>query len=106
MAIRFVHVSDADLEPRRIAEVQRIFRTYFGEVYGGYADRIPDLLRRPSELGHRTIIITAEDPRIRRVLAFPIALHYPAFHATLLHLIVGDPHLRHHATGASLSDAL
>ena len=44
MAIRFVHVFDADLEPRRIPEVQRIFRSYFGLVSGDYAERIPDLL--------------------------------------------------------------
>ena len=34
MAIRFVHVFDADHEPRRIAEVQRIFRSYYGDVDG------------------------------------------------------------------------
>ena len=59
--IRFVHLYDADHEPRRMAEVQRIFRTYYGVHYGEYADKIPDLLRRQSELGHRTIC--ADSPR-------------------------------------------
>lgn len=46
MTIRFVHVYDAEREARRLAEVQRIFRTYFGEGNDAYADEIPDLLRR------------------------------------------------------------
>jgi len=106
MAIRFVHVFDADLEPRRVAEVQRIFRTYFGEAYGDYADRIPDLLRRQSELGHRTIVITAEDPRRHRVMAFAIALHYPDINATLLDFIVVDPAARQRGIGGALYEAL
>ena len=105
MAIRFVHLFDADLEPRRIAEVQRIFRTYFGEAYGGYADEIPDLLRRQAEHGHRTIIITAEDPR-GRVLAFALAFHYSDLNATLLDFIVADPAVRQRGVGGALYEAL
>ena len=105
MAIRFVHLFDADLEPRRIAEVQRIFRTYFGEAYGDYADRIPDLLRRQAEHGHRTIIITAEDPR-GRVLAFALAFHYSDLNATLLDFIVADPSVRQRGVGGALYEAL
>jgi acetoin utilization deacetylase AcuC-like enzyme/GNAT superfamily N-acetyltransferase len=85
--------------------VQRIFRSYFGAANGAYADRIPDLLRHPAELGHRTIIITAEDPR-GGVLAFAMALHYADINATLLDYIVVDPLVRQRGIGGALYEAL
>ncbi|HEX6964174.1 MAG TPA: histone deacetylase family protein [Gemmatimonadaceae bacterium] len=106
MAIRFVHVFDADIEARRMTEVQRIFRTYFGAHYGDYADRIPDLLRKQSELGQRTILITAENPQQGRVLAFALAFHYSDLNATLLDFIVVDPTVRQRGIGGALYEAL
>lgn len=105
MAIRFLHVFDPDHEPRRIAEVQRIFRSYFGASYATYADTIPDLLRKQAELGHRTILLTAED-ETGRVLAFALALHYTDLNSTLLDFIVADPNVRQRGVGGALYEAL
>lgn len=105
MGIRFLHIFDPDHESRRIAEVQRIFRSYFGEAYAGYADKIPDLLRRQAELGHRTILITAEQPR-GGVLGFALAFHYTDLNSTLLDFIVIDPTVRQRGVGGALYEAL
>ena len=105
MAIRFVHLFDADHDPHRMREVQRIFRSYYGEVYGDYAERLPDLLRRQVELGHRTILIVAENAR-RQVMAFALALHYSDLNSTLLDFIVVDPLVRQRGIGGALYEAL
>lgn len=105
MAIRFVHITDAESDFRRVAEVQRIFRDYFGAVYADYADRIPELLSRQAELGHRTILIGAEDAR-GRMRGFALALHYTDLNATLLDYIVIDPSARQRGIGGALYEAL
>lgn len=105
MAIRFVHITDAEGDVRRVAEVQRIFCDYFGAVYADYADRIPELLSRQAELGHRTILIGAEDAR-GRMRGFALALHYTDLNATLLDYIVIDPSARQRGIGGALYEAL
>jgi acetoin utilization deacetylase AcuC-like enzyme/ribosomal protein S18 acetylase RimI-like enzyme len=86
-------------------EVQRIFRSYYGTAYSGYADRIPELLRRQSELGYRVLVITAENHR-GEVMGFALAFHYPKLNATLLDFLVVDPAIRQRGVGGALYDAL
>ena len=100
MAIRFLHVFDPDQDPRRIAEVQRIFRSYYGTIYGDYADRIPDFLRRQGDMGMRVVLITAERPG-GPVVAFALAFHYPDLNSTLLDFIVVDPSVRQRGIGGA-----
>lgn len=106
MGIRFFHLYDPDHEPRRLAEVQRIFRGYYGKVYGEYAERIPKLLRDQTKHGVRVVLITAEGTPGARVLAFALAFHYPDIESTLLDFIVVDPAARQRGIGGALYDAL
>ncbi len=98
-------MADADQDQARVAEAQRIFRSYYGEHYGDYADRFPDLLRRQHELGYRVILMTAEQMR-GRVIAFALAFHFTELNATLLDFVVVDPNVRQRGAGGALYDAL
>ena len=71
MAIRFVHIFDADHDFRRIAEVQRIFRSYYGPMAKTYAALDPekqaaltcdllDLLERGNRSGDGTLVLPSE----------------------------------------------
>ncbi|HVS30881.1 MAG TPA: GNAT family N-acetyltransferase [Thermoanaerobaculia bacterium] len=101
--IRFILVDDVDT--RRIAEAQRIFRSMYGEELGDYADRFPDMLRRQNELGYRVILMTAEQIR-GRVLAFALAFHFTDINASILDFIVVDPAVRQRGVGGALYEAL
>lgn len=88
-----------------MAEAQRIFRSFYGEQLGDYADEIPDLLRRQPELGYRVFLMTAEQLR-GRVIAFALAFHFPELNSTLLDFIVVDPAARQRGAGGALYEAL
>ena len=85
--------------------MQRIFRSYYGTAYEGYADRIPDLLRTQSQLGYRVLVIAAENHR-GDVMGFALAFHFPSLNASLLDFLVVDPGIRQRGVGGALYDAL
>jgi acetoin utilization deacetylase AcuC-like enzyme/ribosomal protein S18 acetylase RimI-like enzyme len=87
-----------------VRDVQRIFRSYYGSAYAGYAEKIPDLLRRQTELGFRVIIITADNQR--DVMGFALAFHFPKLDATVLDFLVVDPEIRQRGVGGALYESL
>ncbi|HUP50812.1 MAG TPA: GNAT family N-acetyltransferase [Thermoanaerobaculia bacterium] len=103
--IRFTLIADPDLDARRIAETQRIFRSFYGELLGDYAERFPDLLRRQHELGYRVFLMTAEQIR-GRVIAFALAFHFTELQSSLLDFLVVDPAARQRGVGGALYEAL
>jgi acetoin utilization deacetylase AcuC-like enzyme/GNAT superfamily N-acetyltransferase len=103
--IRFILVADADQDRARVSEAQRIFRTFYGQHHGDYADRFPDLLRRQHELGYRVVLMTAEQIR-GGVIGFALAFHFTDLNATLLDFLVVDPNVRQRGAGGALYDAL
>jgi acetoin utilization deacetylase AcuC-like enzyme/ribosomal protein S18 acetylase RimI-like enzyme len=88
-----------------VREVQRIFRSYYGSAYAGYAEKIPELLRRQPELGFRVILISAENHR-GDVLGFALAFHFPRLQATVLDFLVIDPDVRQRGVGGALYESL
>ena len=104
--IRFGRILEqvTEFDRRKLAEVQAIFRKVFTGAIG-YADKLPDMLRRRHELPYQVVILTCEDSR-NRVLGFAIVHYYPKVEYAYLDFIASDPDVRKRGIGGAQYEAL